>query len=127
MKIRKNVSARPLSAAGALALAISKSVLAWPAAGQSITGTVADEAGQPLAGVWVTARDSALASAPRRTVVSGAGGTYTVPGLDWPGAHRLRARALGYADTWTGAVMSGSAADIAAPVPWLVRLDVPRG
>lgn len=83
------------------------------AAAGTISGKVTEEAGRPLAGVWVTARNDTIASAPRKTVVTDANGAYTIPDLGWPGTYQVRARVYGYADKWTGDVMPGSAVDFA--------------
>jgi len=83
-----------------------------PASAASITGTVSDENGAPLAGVWVTAMNPTVASHPRRTVVTDDAGRYAVTGLAGPGPYELRARVYGYSDKEVGAVAPGSVVDI---------------
>ena len=92
------------------AIALLLGITAHAAAAASISGTITDEAGQPLAGVWVTALTRTAASHPRRTVVSDAAGHYAITGLSGPGPYFVRARVYGYLDKELARVAPGARA-----------------
>lgn len=94
-------------------IALLLGIIAHAASAASISGTITDEAGQPLAGVWVTAMTRTAASHPRRTVVSDAAGHYAITGLSGPGPYFVRARVYGYLDKELTGVVPGGSADFA--------------
>ena len=81
---------------------------ARPAAGAGLAGRVTDDAGTPVVGALVTARDLGLAR--ETTVYADADGRFALAGLE-PGTHHVRARRPGYRDATAVVAMS------AAPAP----------
>ncbi|MDP6517631.1 MAG: carboxypeptidase regulatory-like domain-containing protein [Alphaproteobacteria bacterium] len=99
---------------GTLALlALMLAFAMQPASAASISGTVTDEAGRPLSGVWVTAMTRTASSHPRRTVVSDGDGHYAITGLSGPGPYFLRTRVYGYKDKELAGIAPGGNGDIA--------------
>lgn len=74
---------------------------AAPARAAELRGTLRDEAGRPVAGVMVSARNLALRKTV--TVFTDTQGAYRIPGLE-DGAYDFRARLIGYADETRNAV-----------------------
>ncbi len=91
------------SAAAALSLATLLAVPALPSAAEAaalppgtVSGTVTDDDGQPMAGVCVTAYQSGLRQYPLGRACTGSAGTYTLAGLPTDVQVKVLADAPGY-------------------------------